>query len=487
MLHKKMAFLSKNARQKVFTGLLALSVLFSNIGLLLVPKKAAAVIPVQDTPLFLLTAKIAGLDAVEAKFDLFKWLQEFALSTLKKRVLDVMVDQVVASIQGGGKPQFVTDWKGFLQDASQAAIGDFAQEFGAGFLCAPFSFQLQLSLLKVPKFSQKATCTLDKIVKNIQEFRNDFRKGGWVAFGASWQPQNNFYGALIMALQELEIRKEAAAFAAQNEAQAGGGFLSTKKCDIDPVTGKEVRCKVTTPGSAVGGVVTKALGADFDFIVNAQQLGEYVGAIVNALINRLFTEGLAAVKGTSNKNILDTATISYNQVTANAFIQNKQILLDKIDSTLTPRQQGQVVVDTTVQNLVQYQEDLQKLYSDFSSLSKQECLVPGSGLINVSSEKGNILTEVANASTTISQISAGTADNKAIVDKLTPIRAEMAALPATETGLARVAAIDNEISGSLDSDAAIAFRAAADVKADEVNADIKAKLDAFNKDLRACR
>jgi len=113
--------------------------------------------------------------------------------------------------------------------------------------------------------------------------------------------------------------------------------------------------------------------------------------------------------------------------------------------------------------------------------------VPGSGLINVSSEKGNILTEVANASTTISQISAGTADNKAIVDKLTPIRAEMAALPATETGLARVAAIDNEISGSLDSDAAIAFRAAADVKADEVNADIKAKLDAFNKDLRACR
>src|SRR3989344_4583999 len=332
MLHKKMAFLSKNARQKVFTGLLALSVLFSNIGLLLAPKKAAAVLPVHDTPLFLLTAKIAGLDAVEAKFDLFKWLQEFALSTLKKRVLDVMVDQVVASIQGGGKPQFVTDWKGFLQDASQAAIGDFAQEFGAGFLCAPFSFQLQLSLLKVPKFSQKATCTLDKIVKNIQEFRNDFRKGGWIAFGASWQPQNNFYGALIMALQELEIRKEAAAFAAQNEAQAGGGFLSTKKCDIDPVTGKEVRCKVTTPGSAVGGVVIKALGADFDFIV-----------------------------------------------TANAFAQNKQMLLDSIDRTLTPRQQGQTVVDTTIQNLVQYQGDLQKLYSDFSSLDRQECFVAGEG------------------------------------------------------------------------------------------------------------
>src|SRR3989338_7787910 len=132
MLHKKMAFLSKNARQKVFTGLLALSVLFSNIGLLLVPKKAAAVIPVQDMPLWLLITKIAWFNEVEAKFDIFKWLQKFALSTLKKRVLDVMVDQVVTSIQGGGKPQFVTDWKGFLQDASQAAVGDFAQEFGAG-------------------------------------------------------------------------------------------------------------------------------------------------------------------------------------------------------------------------------------------------------------------------------------------------------------------------------------------------------------------
>ncbi len=482
-----MAFLSKNTKQKIFTGLLALSVIFSNIGLLITPKTAKAVVlPVVDSALNLVTAAQAKLNAVEAKFDLFKWLQEFALSSLKRRILDVMVDQVVVSIQGGGKPKFVTDWKGFLQDASQSAIGDFAQEVGAGFLCAPFNFQLQLSLLKVPKFSQKVTCTLDKIVKNIEGFRNDFRKGGWVAFGASWQPQNNFYGALIMSLQELEIRKEAAAFAVLNEAQAGGGFLSTKKCDIDLKTGKEINCKVTTPGSAVGGVVTKALGSSFDFIVNAQQLGDYVGAIVNALINRLFTEGLAAVRGTSNKNALDAATISYNQVTTNAFTQNKQMLLDSIDSTLKPRQQGQIIVDTTIQNLVQYQEDLRKLHTDFSSLSKSTCFA-SAAVIVVESVKLNILTEITNAGTTIEQISAGSANNKAIVNKLAPIRAEMVALPSTEAGLARIAVIDNEISDSLNADAAIAFRSAAEIKADDVNADIKAKLASFNNDLNICR
>src|SRR5437868_4902017 len=53
-------------------------------------------------------------------------------AALKKQILDRIVDQIITSIQGGGKPQFVTNWQGFLEDAGQGAAGIFAQQLGAG-------------------------------------------------------------------------------------------------------------------------------------------------------------------------------------------------------------------------------------------------------------------------------------------------------------------------------------------------------------------
>ena len=43
-------------------------------------------------------------------------------------------------------------------------------------------------------------------------------------------PQNNVYGAYVMAWDQYEIEKSAAAKAAEAEAQAGRGFLSVKRC-----------------------------------------------------------------------------------------------------------------------------------------------------------------------------------------------------------------------------------------------------------------
>ncbi len=107
---------------------------------------------------------------------------------------------------------------------------------------------------------------------NINNFRKDFRDGGWVAYSTSLQPQNNIFGATLMASNELARRAEKASGASWSEALAGGGFLSTKKCRTDD-NGKviEATCKITTPGDTVGKNVSKAVGADFDFIVNANK------------------------------------------------------------------------------------------------------------------------------------------------------------------------------------------------------------------------
>lgn len=248
---------------------------------------------------------------------IFEWAKSFVATTVRKRLLDQIVDQTVQYVQGGGDPKFVTDWQGFFAEAGQAAAGDFVQSVGAGFLCSPFNFQIQLLLGTPPKFSESVTCTLDKIVGNIEDFYDDFRNGGWLAYREILTPQNNFYTAYMMAESAKQHAAADAAFAAYAEVDAGGGYLGIKQCDAN---GKN--CSVTTPGGAIGSTITKAIGADFDFILNAEQIGDYVGAIANALVNRLFKEaqgGLAGVTKAPPRKIAATPQQACSNFSGQAF------------------------------------------------------------------------------------------------------------------------------------------------------------------------
>ncbi len=295
--------------------------------------QGALAVPTHDDGLQAITTNVHTTDESIKNQSLLEWVESFAKTVIQKAVLDVVVDQIITYIQGGGKPQFVTDWQGFVEGAGQRAAGDFAKSLGAGFLCEPFSLQLQLAIGGKPKkFSEEATCTLDKIVSNIQDFADDFRTGGWVAYGESWKIQNNFLGSLVNAQEKSGRVKEAAGLAALNEAVAGKGFTSPKKCVKDAqgqnldnqaaalekaaagavgtpqypslkaqadgarasanaYQGKPT-CKIITPGSTLGDLTTKALGSNVDFLLNADQLGDYVSAIVDAVLNRVIDEGL---------------------------------------------------------------------------------------------------------------------------------------------------------------------------------------------------
>lgn len=216
---------------------------------------------------------------------------------LKRQLLNYMQNQIIDWIQGGGTPLFVTDWEEFMLDAANRAAGDFAQEIGLGFMCDPFALQVQLALFPVKKFPEVAGCTLDDIVGNINNFVDDFNNGGWIAYNTAWQPQNNFFGLVLMGWNEKHKRIAAALEQNVNEALAGSGFLNQKKCEKD-ANGKDIpgTCKTVTPGTVVGETVKQAVGADFDFIVNADDISDFVESIVNALLNRLITEGVGALK-----------------------------------------------------------------------------------------------------------------------------------------------------------------------------------------------
>ncbi len=270
------------------------------------------------SPVLNAIAKFTGLTLGQKKFE---WGQSFILEALKKRVLDLLVAEIIQWVQGDGTPKFITNWEQFLGDAANVAAGDFAQYLKLGDLCSPFRGQVenffggyqsrQINLTPI-------TCTLDDIVGNIEDFYNDFSQGGWLAYQESWKPQNNLFGSYILAKSSQVANIESAQEAAKLQGLAGRGYPGEQTCfeitpppgttSKDPSLGPDLdgdgdfgdiqsTCDITTPGATIGDLVGKAVGSDIDFIVNAPQLSTYVAAIADALFNRLIREGVSGLQG----------------------------------------------------------------------------------------------------------------------------------------------------------------------------------------------
>lgn len=222
---------------------------------------------------------------------------EAVQETIKKRFFDMIVDQMVNWIQGGGKPLFIQNWNAFLAQYGNIVTGDLLAEMKIAGICRPFGMQLQLAVLQPPRFSGQIRCTLDQVVRNMVGFYNNFSTGGFVAYREQWQPQNNFYGALLLAINEKETRIADKRFAGLQEAQAGGGFLGQKKCDEN---GRN--CRIVTPGMQIGAAAAKVIGADLDYIVNSKSMAAYIAAISDALINRVVREGVSGFQGVVSAN-----------------------------------------------------------------------------------------------------------------------------------------------------------------------------------------
>jgi len=282
----------------VFTALIIVSI---------APKPASAVAFV---PTWELNPAVTG-DIVNFGEMTFQWAFMLAGEVLKRQLLNMMVDQIVAYIQGGGTPKFITDWPAFFRNAVDQAGGKFLQQIGLSQLCSPFKPLLSAAFIPIPTFTERTSCTLSQVGVNIDVFLKDFRQGNWIA----WQemvlrPQNNIYGAYIMAWDQYEIEKSAAQKAAESEAQAGKGFLSVKKCvqnswvgyndcmadgrmsEEECVQASCIQYEIITPGAVVGQLAAEAVGADIKGLVNAKDLEVYVAAITNALLNRMFAEGI---------------------------------------------------------------------------------------------------------------------------------------------------------------------------------------------------
>ena len=274
------------------------------------PKPASASVPILETNTTIITGALKDVitalsTAANLSQTYLEWAFKLAAEQLKRQLLNMIVDQIVNWIQGGGEPKFITDWPGFFRDAVDQAGGRFIQELGLGRLCSAFGFKLSAAFIPIPKFSDRSSCTLSQVGANLDAFLKDFKSGGWAAWDEMvLKPQNNIYGAYLMAWDEKNKRESAAEKAAAAEAQAGQGFLSVRRCAQTATTcategGCQSVCvkeEVVTPGKVVGELAGKAVGSDIDYIVNADDFAAYVSAITNAILNRVFAEGVGLLR-----------------------------------------------------------------------------------------------------------------------------------------------------------------------------------------------
>lgn len=436
-----------------------------------------------------------------------RWSFDILLTTIKRRLLDVIVDQIIVWIQGGGAPRFVSDWSGFLSDAGNEIAGEFIRETGAGFLCQPFSLRLQVGLLPVPKFSERARCTLDQITGNIENFYNDFRNGRWLAFSTALQPQNNFFGAIILAQEEADIRITKEIEGLTNKVLSGGGFLGTRKCDEDPEnpggfdhdgdrTGGDIlsTCKDTTPGGLAGHAVKTALiDTEFDFIVNAQDLSAYAAAIANAGFNRLIAEG-AGLLGVSAPAAPSGGVISSRTfgacvglaspaletcISAGATSTQGAIagLLAQLDESLAPREQAQLSIGDSIAALTNYLPQLEFLRTQFSGLT-----CPA-----VNTYISDINNEIRLASSTLTSLTAEQSRNTEAIGWLNRFKTDARALPEGDWTVYAELVQRIQVQGVLNKTAAESLARSATNQRDAISANISQKLPLFNQQLAQCQ
>ncbi|QQG44872.1 MAG: hypothetical protein HYW89_02560 [Candidatus Sungiibacteriota bacterium] len=225
-------------------------------------------------------------------------------------VIRSLTRQVLAWIQGGNVG-FVSILEQEFQHAADIAGGDFLQKISPIDLCGNISAYLRITL-RVPGLRQRLFCTVTDIAKNLNNFYRDFKQGGWKSFiQVVVEPQNNPYGAFLIALDAKIGAERNARETLLAKYIAGRGFTGVQKtvkygCEVTGVkegrrTASEVTCgnaqKITLPGDQVAQQLGFVLTNDYRKALLADEINEAIVTITNALITKVISAAFSIESG----------------------------------------------------------------------------------------------------------------------------------------------------------------------------------------------
>ncbi len=392
-----MAFLKNRNSflQKTLAGLLVIIITITiNGAVLLLPKKSNALfggpMPVVRTVGNALDNLWQGLREIGDKLNLGEntitaietsWQSARTVAeSIAGQLLVVFINQLLAQltnkivdwIHNEGEPRFMAEGaSGFLGGVANQALGNFVNNYlGLGWLCEPFDLEIKIALQDPPDFETKTECSLEDIVDNVEEFYDDFSKGGWVGWIDLTTTGSNFWHALMLTKDKQDAQVAEAVMGASSDANLGDGFLSIKECEWRDAHGRhvetqedvrgeppmpeacstgavsrpcQVRCSTLTPSSVVSETANKSITNVMDkfnsyiagAVAKAGPFAVYVQAIADALIGRVLNEGIGLVgsfydrpSGPSDKDDLGITDDTYLEDVAQDAQIFSQILED---------------------------------------------------------------------------------------------------------------------------------------------------------------
>ena len=256
-------------------------------------------------------------------------VKELIMDTVIKLIAKTFMQQALRDITrwaAGGfrdenQPFAVANWKNYFQTAVNVGSALFISKFNLTPLCSPIRISLEgLGLITyhsyLPTYTQYAACTIGDVVKNVEDFwaNPSIAMYGWDTWSALTQPQNNIYGAWFLATEERERLEAEEAEAKNQEATVSGGYQNQVVCSQDDVTKCKLKCAeqgppspaclktceksslgicleawTKTTGSEIHASIEKAIGADIDWIVSADEISELLGAFISGITQRLIS------------------------------------------------------------------------------------------------------------------------------------------------------------------------------------------------------
>jgi hypothetical protein len=400
---------------------------------------------------------------------LLQWADKIILPQIKQVIVKMIQDAILGSVQGGGSPKFVTSYRAYIENITIDVMENFGDEVNSTNYCASFSNSIknafpyttgQGGVPPATEYSQKSSCTLGNFIggntpDRYEAFSRDFSVGGWEGLAAAWAPQNNFLISSVKTSDEMTGRIQDAVFEGLEKAAAGDGFLGKEEC-----LGEGRDCFILTPGSIVKGLTEKVLGADVDFVVNADTFFDLAVNALNLLMSRTIDEGLTKISNIFDQNELDTLIAKSDAINNSNFDSSKKNTTDNIDEIIALRRN---VVTLLGADILQNQAYLNNLTSwqgqitaKLGSNNSTQCnkTFTFNSLVNITQLKSDLQNEVARVQALLDVNSPGSLVGKRkesndIIDELTAAKAEIVAFKNDNEGRSGLASKRDELARKL--------------------------------------
>ncbi|KKR02607.1 MAG: hypothetical protein UT29_C0001G0087 [Candidatus Yanofskybacteria bacterium GW2011_GWA1_39_13] len=253
----------------------------------------------------------AGLNTIQSRLLAKETSGDIATRCASMEVLNFMntsINDLARNSGRNGGASWIRNWRNFQTDSQYRGEGIFRAMLSNTKLCDYFSGDLKglfgaTTPTAAPRntrtgnldpYALRANCTMPSGF-NLTNYQNDFSgNGGWNAFSRMLEPQNNYYGALFGALDEVSKQRSLEESADLNQVIANRGFTgrsggnAAESCSSRDPSGKCLSYNdIKTPGSVIADSIAASIKTELDVAVSADEISELISTATDVLINRL--------------------------------------------------------------------------------------------------------------------------------------------------------------------------------------------------------